>query len=127
HLARIARASPHTQRAYLSDLRQLAAWLAESGKSLDAASRDDLRGFLAAGFGATQPATLARKQASLRAYYEQRVRMGHLADSPAGRLMSPRRRRTLPNVVSVDDVFALLETPSPRTPAGLRDRCALEL
>src|SRR5207249_1647367 len=76
---------------------------------------------------ANQPATLARKQASLRAYYQHRVRMGHLADSPARRLVSPRRRRSLPNVVSVDDVFALLDTPSARTAAGLRDRCALEM
>ena len=127
HLERIVRASPHTQRAYLADLRQLSAWLAESGKSLDGADRDDLRAFLASLFGANQPATLARKQASLRAYYQHRVRMGHLADSPARRLVSPRRRRSLPNVVSVDDVFALLDTPSTRTPAGLRDRCALEL
>jgi integrase/recombinase XerC len=127
HLARIAHVSPHTQRAYLSDLRQLAAWLAESAKALDAADRDDLRAFLASRFAANQPATLARKQASLRAYYEHRVRMGHLADSPARRLVSPRRRRSLPNVVSVDDVFALLLTPSDCTAAGLRDRCALEL
>jgi integrase/recombinase XerC len=127
HLARVARASPHTQRAYLSDLRQLAKWLGESGKSLDEADRDDLRAFLASRFGANQPATLARKQASLRAYYLHRVRMGHLADSPARRLASPRRRRALPNVVSVDDVFALLDTPSARTARGLRDRCALEL
>jgi integrase/recombinase XerC len=127
HLDRVARASPHTRRGYLSDLRQLAAWLGESGKALDAADRDDLRAFLASRFAANQPATLARKQASLRAYYAHRVRMGHLADSPARRLVSPRRRRTLPNVVSVDDVFALLDTPSARTPAGLRDRCALEL
>ena len=127
HLARIVRASPHTQRAYVSDLRQLAAWLLESGKSLDGADRDDLRAFLAARFGANQPATLGRKQASLRAYYQHRVRMGHLADSPARRLVSPGRRRSLPNVVSVDDVFALLDTPSTRTAAGLRDRCALEL
>lgn len=127
HLARVVRASPHTKRAYVSDLRQLAAWLLESGKSLDGADRDDLRAFLAARFGANQPATLARKQASLRAYYQHRVRMGHLADSPARRLVSPRRRRSLPNVVSVDDVFALLDTPSTRTAAGLRDRCALEM
>jgi integrase/recombinase XerC len=127
HLERVARASQHTRRAYLSDLRQLASWLAESGKGLDEADRDDLRGFLAARYGANQPATLARKQASLRAYYEHRVRMGYLADSPARRLASPKRRRSLPNVVSVDDVFALLEVPNARTPAGLRDRCALEL
>jgi integrase/recombinase XerC len=127
HLARVARASPHTQRAYLSDLGQLAAFLAERQIGLDAATRDDLRSFLAARFGKNAPASLARKQASLRAFYEHRVRMGHIADSPARRLVFPKRRVSLPNVVSVDDCFALLEAPSERTAAGLRDRCALEL
>jgi integrase/recombinase XerC len=127
HLAQVERASPHTQRAYLSDLRQLAAFLEERGQALDAATRDDLRAFLASRFGQNTPASLARKQGSLRAFYEHRVRMGHLADSPARRLVFPRRRVSLPNVVSVDDCFALLEAPSARTAAGLRDRCALEL
>ena len=127
HLAQVERASPHTRRAYLSDLKQLADFLAERGTALDAASRDDLRAFLAARFGSNAPATLARKQAALRAFYEHRVRMGHLADSPARRLAFPRRRVSLPNVVSVDDCFALLDAPSKRTAAGLRDRCALEL
>jgi integrase/recombinase XerC len=127
HLTGMERASVHTQRAYLSDLRQLAAFLGERGLTLDAATRDDLRAFLAARFGANSSATLARKQASLRAFYQHRVRMGHIADSPARRLVFPQRRASLPNVVSVDDCFALLEAPSARTPAGLRDRCALEL
>lgn len=127
HLAQVERASPHTQRAYLSDLRQLADFLGERGTALDAASRDDLRAFLAARFGSNSPATLSRKQASLRAFYEHRVRMGHLADSPARRLVFPKRRTSLPNVVAVDDCFGLMEMPSKRTAAGLRDRCALEL
>ena len=127
HLAQVERASPHTRRAYLSDLRQLGAFLGERGIALDAATRDDLRAFLASRFGANSPATLARKQASLRAYYEHRMRMGHIADSPARRLVFPRRRVSLPNVVSVDDCFALLAAPSERTAAGLRDRCGLEL
>jgi len=127
HLAQVERASPHTQRAYVSDLRQLARFLGERGTSLDAATRDDLRAFLASRFSANSPATLARKQASLRAFYEHRVRMGHIADSPARRLVFPKRRVSLPNVVSVDDCFALLEAPSARTAAGLRDRAALEL
>jgi integrase/recombinase XerC len=127
HLEQVERASPHTRRAYLSDLRQLAEFLHERGTALDAASRDDLRAFLAARFGSNTAATLARKQASLRAFYEHRVRMGHLSDSPARRLVFPKRRVSLPNVVSVDDCFALLDAPSKRTAAGLRDRCALEL
>src|SRR5229473_1868923 len=47
HLAGMERASAHTQRAYLSDLRQLAAFLEGRGLTLDAATRDDLRAFLA--------------------------------------------------------------------------------
>ena len=127
HLAQVERASPHTQRAYLSDLRQLAEFLRERGTGLDAATRDDLRAFLASRFGSNASATLSRKQASLRAFYEHRVRMGHLADSPARRLVFPKRRSSLPNVVTVDDCFALLEAPSKRSATGLRDRCALEL
>src|SRR5256714_439488 len=127
HLAQVERASAHTLRAYVSDLRQLAAFLGERGIALDAATRDDLRAFLASRFSANTAATLARKQASVRAFYEHRVRMGHIADSPARRLVFPRRRISLPNVVSVDDCFALLTAPSGRTAAGLRDRCALEL
>ena len=127
HLARVQRASPHTQRAYLSDLRQLAEFLGERGRGLDAATRDDLRAFLGSRFGSNSSATLARKQASLRAFYDHRFRMGHLKDSPARRLVFPRRRSSLPNVVTVDDCFALLEAPSKRSAAGLRDRCALEL
>lgn len=127
HLEGVERASAHTRRAYVSDLRQLAAFLAGRGTALDAATRDDLRAFLASRFGANGPATLARKQASVRAFYEHRVRMGHIADSPARRLMFPKRRISLPNVVAVDDCFALVGAPSARSAAGLRDRAALEL
>ena len=127
HLERVERASVHTRRAYLGDLRQLAVYLAESGVSLDAATRDDLRAFLAARFAHDQPATLARKQSAVRAFYDHRVRRGSLADSPARRLVMPKQRRSLPNVVTVDDAFAIEQAPSAKTPAGLRDRCAFEL
>ena len=127
HLESLSHASPHTVRAYLADLRQLEAFLATRSLPLDGATREDLRSFLAARWGADSPATLAGKQSSLRTFYEHRVRQGHLAESPATKLKSPKRRQRLPNVVAVDDVFALLDTPNARTAAGLRDRCALEL
>ena len=127
HLAQVERASLHTRRAYLSDLEQLADFLDQRGTELDAATRDDLRAFLASRYSTNAPATLARKQASIRAFYEHRVRMGHIADSPARRLVFPKRRVSLPNVVAVDDCFALVDAPQTVTPAGLRDRAALEL
>jgi len=66
------------------------------------------------------------QQGSLRAFYEHRVRMGTLRQ-PGRRLVFPKRRLALPNVVAVDDCFALMAAPSLRTAAGLRDRAALEL
>jgi integrase/recombinase XerC len=127
HLRQIEQASEHTQRAYLSDLRQLTEFLAERSVLLDSATRDDLRAFLASRAGANAPATLGRKQSALRAFYEHRVRMGHIADSPARRLAFPRRRTSLPNVVAVDDCFGLIDAPSAKTLLGVRDRCAIEL
>ena len=127
HLAHAKQASAHTIRAYLADLRQLHLWLILAARRFDDATRDDLRAFLASLYGGHGPATLARKLSSLRAFYEQRVRAGHLEASPAQRLVSPKQRLSLPNVVGVDDVFALLSTPSDRTATGLRDRCGLEL
>ena len=127
HLAAVERASEHTQRAYLADLQQLAAFLGERSVALDAATRDDLRAFLASRTGACAPPSMARKQSALRAFYGHRVRMGHIADSPARRLAFPKKRMSLPDVVSVDECFALMDAPAPATPLGLRDRCALEL
>src|SRR5260370_34041920 len=97
HLTGMERASAHTLRAYLSDLRQLAAFLEERGLTLDAATRDDLRAFLAARFGVNSSATLARKQASRRAFYQHRMRMGHIAARPARRLVFPERARSRPH------------------------------
>jgi integrase/recombinase XerC len=127
HLEQVERASPHTQRAYQADLRQLHQFLLARGTPLDAATREDLRAFLSTRYGLDKPTTLSRKQSSLRGFYEFRRRGGHLAESPAHRLASPKRRQSLPNVVSVDDLFALIETPSSKTAWGLRDRCFLEL
>src|SRR5260370_17241194 len=89
HLTGMERASAHTLRAYLSDLRQLAAFLEERGLTLDAATRDDLRAFLAARFGVNSSATLARKQASLPAFYHHRVPIVHIPPSPAPRPVFP--------------------------------------
>ena len=127
HLEQSERRSPHTLRAYRSDLGQLHAFLAGRQVTLDRASRDDLRAFLAARFGSSQPATLLRKQAAMRRFYEHRVGLGQIEESPARRLASPKRRQSLPNVVAVDDCFALLEAPSGESAQGLRDRCLIEL
>ena len=126
-LAHERRASPHTLRAYLGELRRLAGYLEGKGLSVDAADRFALRGFLASTVGAAQPATLARKLAAMRSYYRWRVRTGALVESPARGLASPKRRKLLPKAGTVDEVFSLLAQPDvARGALGLRDRALLE-
>jgi len=73
------------------------------------------------------PATIRRQISALHTYFEFLVGEGALLDDPSDRLESPKRGRTLPDVLSVREIEALLAAPSPDAPLGWRDRAMLEL
>jgi integrase/recombinase XerD len=113
-----------TVASYRRDIDQAAAFLADRGVPLEAATSDDLREFLAA--GDWRPSTRARKTAALRSFYAHLVRGGVITVDPSARLSSPRLDVDLPKPLSVDQVERLLTRPS-TTPSGLRDRAILEV
>ncbi|MEO1084334.1 MAG: tyrosine recombinase, partial [Acidobacteriota bacterium] len=53
--------------------------------------------------------------------------LGRREDDPTEHLSSPRRWRSLPKVLSEDQVEALLEAPDLSTDFGLRDRAMIEM
>jgi integrase/recombinase XerC len=119
--------SPHTQRAYLSDVRQFAA---HAGKGFvpSETTSVDVRGFLAGLHGRRGPATLGRKLASLRAFFGFLVREGVCALDPTAGMPAPRVPRRLPRPLPVDECMGLIDG-IPVGPAAieLRDRALLEL
>ncbi len=127
HLATERRGSPHTARAYLSDLAQYAAYLAEVGVPLVPSSAAAVRGFLARAAGRGGPATLGRKLSALRSFYRFLVREGLAPSNPARGMASPRRPRRLPEVLPEEEVAALVEAPAGEGALALRDRALLEL
>jgi integrase/recombinase XerC len=135
-------ASPHTLRNYRIDLEQFVAYLrARYGEMPrpDAVDALAVRGFLAALHGeALARSSVARKLASLRAFFRFLCRRGAVRGNPADLVQSPRLPvRTTPHL-SVDQAFQLLaaaDTAATRARGGAaaaevlacRDRAILEV
>jgi len=128
HLRAERNLSPHTRRAYLSDVQQLVAWL-DTGCSPEAVTADEVRGFLASLHRRRHPSTLARKLAAIRCFFRFLVREGRCALDPSAGIPLPRTPKRLPNPLPVDDCETLLEgvAAAGTGPAELRDGALLEL
>ncbi len=124
--------SPHTARAYLGDLGHLATFLRSADTHLADATLEDLRAWLAAmaAQGLTRT-TLARRGASVRAFYGWAHDEGRVPHNPALRLASARASHTMPEVLSIPNVLEMLRVAELRAddadPITLRDWAIAEL
>jgi integrase/recombinase XerC len=130
HLERERNASPHTIRAYRTDLEQLADHLRhELGREPAPEDADALaiRGFLAELHrrGLSRSSS-ARRLAGLRSFLRYLCREGRLPANPARLLATPRREKRIPAVLDEAQVQALLEVPGDGLEA-VRGRAILEL
>jgi len=73
------------------------------------------------------PASIRRNVSAVRSYFKFLVGEGHVVRDPSERLETPKRWRTLPEVLGVDEVEKLLAAPSLDEPLAFRDRAMLEL
>jgi integrase/recombinase XerC len=141
HLRAERNLSPHTRRAYLSDVRQFAESVGTT-TAPDAVRVDDVRGFLSDRHRRQSPTTLGRKLAALRSFFRFLVREGQREADPSVGIPAPRAAKRLPNPLAVDDCHVLAEAlaEAPRSGAGrargeggrsdrgaLRDRALVEL
>ncbi|HVW33568.1 MAG TPA: tyrosine-type recombinase/integrase, partial [Acidimicrobiia bacterium] len=114
-IASLTGSSPHTRKAYESDLRQFVAW-AERGGAGGPETVDHLvlRRYLAylTTRGMARP-TIARKAAALRAFFGWLRRRGVVGSDPTRNLRAPKGDRRLPRVPKSADVATLLEAAPP--------------
>jgi integrase/recombinase XerD len=124
--------SANTVAAYRGDLAEWAVHC--SSRDLDPAevSESDVSVYLAGlrtGAGRSgrplSATTVSRTMVTLRSFYKFLVAEGHVATDPTARLGAPRKPRSLPKAISVDEVTRIIEMPPPST-LGHRDRALME-
>jgi integrase/recombinase XerD len=120
--------SRNTLDSYRRDLRLFSTWLlADRGKSLLQVQRLDLLDYLAYRFRRrARPRSAARLLSSLKRFYRYSTRENRIQSDPTLQLESPKLPRSLPKILTENDVEALLAAPNVQTPLGLRDRAMLE-
>ena len=94
------------------------------GTSVSDVDRYQVRAFLGGLHPSIAPATLARKLAAIRSFFKFLCREGVVRENPAIDISAPKLPKRLPNILSVDDVNALLVTPNSESATGRRDRQA---
>lgn len=119
----------NTRLAYLRDLRLLQkTFHFKSSEELLGVNRQQLLAYLVqlrqAGRSAS---TVARKLASIKAFYRFLTAERYIRRNPAEVLEAANRGLHLPKVLSVAEVDALLDTPNLGTPDGYRDKTMLEV
>lgn len=126
--------SPHTVRAYDSDITQYLAWVAgDKQRKMSELTPGDLdltsvRAHLAELNKAGKARTsVARKLSALRTFVKYLRREELIEHDPTAMAVAPRRDQTIPTHLSEPEMARLIETPSTGDPLGRRDRAILEL
>ena len=130
--------SVNTCKAYQRDLLEFCAYLTESMRSgsvgnriqkpLEANRVDELvvRGFLSVLHQKNKKSTVARKLSAVRSFFRYLVRQGIVTRNPAETVATPKRAQTIPMVLTVDDMFRVLDGINTGSVLGLRNAAIFE-
>ena len=122
-------ASVRTSESYGRDLARFASWCVGKGFATpDALAPADLRAFVyhLKDLGLA-PASIRRSVSALHTYFTFMVAERAVARDPSLKLETPKRWRTLPAVLSPEDVGRIMAAVSIDEPLAFRDRAMLEL
>ena len=121
--------SRNTIESYGRDLRVFLDFVEGRGiRSFREVTRGDVLAFLKELQGrGLSVRSVSRALISLRGLFRFLLLEGHLEEDPVEEMEVPRPPRSLPHVLSLQEVERILEAPDPGTPLGVRDRAMLEL
>ena len=121
--------SENTINSYETDLNQCACFLDHQNVShwRDAGLEHFSAWMSSLTDGEYAVASLARKLSALRMMVRYLVGEGKLGENHTELLGNPKKRRTLPHCLTIEEMEKILHAPDLNTPLGKRDRALLEL
>lgn len=131
--------SKHTITAYAQDLQSLAFFLDEWQKDSEESNKHstteiqsiDEEDLLMYMFFLRQKGdstrSIARRISSIRSFFSWLYNEKYISHNPAALLDAPKIPQYLPEVLSIEEITALLNTPDLSTKLGQRDKAMLEL
>ncbi|AOJ82355.1 recombinase XerC [Burkholderia savannae] len=126
NLRHVRKLSGHTLRAYaheLDELKKLA-----NGRPLESLTAVDMRGAVVrAHAGGLSARSISHRLSAWRAFYRWFAQHVEMNANPVAAVRAPKRAKTLPKALSVDDAAALMDAPTAGTAESLRDHAILEL
>ncbi|MDO4851571.1 MAG: site-specific tyrosine recombinase [Actinomycetota bacterium] len=122
-------ASANTVEAYTHDIDGYLAFLGERGvSSPDEVTHDLVMSYETSlreqGFAST---SIERHVSSIKGFSRFLVAEGFAQADATSTVPLPKKMRTLPHVLSIEQVASVLDQPFAETPAGLRDHAILEV
>lgn len=135
YLLKERNASPHTHKNYLADLRHFFTSFFEKEpaiprqgtKILQLMTPEVVRAYVGTLLDRHHPASVARKLASLRSFFQFWIRQGAMSANPAKEVATPKIPKRVPRFLSVDEAFQLLDMPKGTDMLSLRDKAVMEL
>jgi integrase/recombinase XerC len=124
-------ASEHTCRNYLLDLGEFDSFLTQRGPAyvsgVEQINNLTIRGFMGQLAKNNKKSSQARKLSTLRTFFKFLVRENFIGQNPASAVRTPKLDKYLPQHLTVDEAFALLDSVPASDPAHARDRAILEV
>lgn len=138
-LTSVRNAAHNTVMAYKRDIADFSEWMKEREGCVSKASTADISTYISdlmtsAGKGTkgddnnASKRTAMRRLSALRQYYQFMIEEGQRQDDPTATIESPKMGRTLPKVLTEDEINKLISTAQAKKgPDGKRLVCLMEL
>ncbi|MCQ2178026.1 MAG: tyrosine recombinase XerD [Bacteroidales bacterium] len=116
--------SPNTVSAYASDAEDFLDYAKIPPQSVEPRT---IESYLSSRAGSISKRSQARLLSSLRSFFGWMVLENEMADNPCDRVDAPKLGKYLPEVLSVEEVGAIMDSVKLDSWQGVRDRAILEV